>query len=269
MKTTFVAFVSIFFSVFTYADSESNPPLSSIDVGDSREQVKDVMGEPNGFLESGDFAIYYYKLGTVKFRSGKVSTLDLMSEEEWQRRQQAQEKAREARRIKGEEVLAKVSDDPHFAELPAENRLAFWKKFQEDYPDADVYIPYSHAKIEVEKKREQQREQQRIAKLERRVERAEMEAKRAADTAATQRDVAYTRYYNSLYPRVIVYPQSYTPRKPHRKTRHSWYSSGNRFSVNAPGISFTLGRNYRKQRNTTNPLPQRDEHAKRGDGHPK
>ncbi|MDF3128222.1 hypothetical protein P0Y35_03325 [Kiritimatiellaeota bacterium B1221] len=76
-------------------------PLT-LEIGDSVDKMKAVLGEPNGKMESGDFSVYYFKYGTVKLTSDKISSLDLISEEEWQRRQRAESEARAERKKQGE-----------------------------------------------------------------------------------------------------------------------------------------------------------------------
>ena len=197
---------------FLYSEEEVSLAPTTLEIGDSIDKVTEVLGDPTGKMQSGDFSIYYYKLGNVHMKSGKISSLNLITEETWESRQQAAAEAKELRRIKGEELLTSIKEDDEFSELPAENRLAFWEQFRRDYPEVDVYVLHAQAKIETEKIIEKKQEENRIAALERRVLNAEIEARKAAKAAETQRLFKQTRY-NNRYPSVIYYPQSHIIRK--------------------------------------------------------
>ncbi|MGA0368296.1 MAG: hypothetical protein ACO3N7_02475 [Kiritimatiellia bacterium] len=216
-----------------------DPESALLKVGDPAEKIRKVLGEPRSSMESADFAIYHYRLGNVQVKSGKVSKLELISEEEWKARQLEEASARELQRKKGAEILAKVLSDEKFAALPADVRLAFWEQFRQDYPDTEIYLHYAQAKVEAEKIQAARAEQQRDAEWEQRVRQLEFQAERAAESAELQRIFALTRHYNRQYPQVIVYPQSYIFRKHPEPTQK--VSSANRLSFSGRGIDFSIG----------------------------
>lgn len=241
------------------AESPPEPAPLELQVGDSTEKVIRLLGEPKGKMESGDFSIYYYKLGSIHINAGKISSLDLISEEEWQRRRTVEETARAARKEKGEELLASIKADEQFAALPAGNRLAFWEQFRRDYPEVDVYVLYSQAKVEADKDAEKQQEANRLAELERRVLMAEAQARsasQAAQAAQTQQLFNQNRYYDR-YPSVVVVPQPYIIRKKENghhkpKPEHPIYPGTSISGVQvSPGFNVSVGGSFKNQTTTT------------------
>ncbi len=259
----FIIWLFISFTLpFLDAGEEINTELLTLALGDSVEKMLEVLGEPNGKMESGDFSIYYFKLGTVKLKSDKISSLDIISEAEWQNRQNAEAVARAENTQKGEEILASIIDDEKFAALPAENRLAFWEQFRIDYPDVDIYVLYSQAKVEADiiadEKAARQREDDRLNSLERRVMMAEAEARNATNVAQNQQLYNQNRYYND-YPSVVVIPQSYYVRKKghenghhNPKPTHPIYN-GTTLSGTAitPGVNLNISGSFGSQSSST------------------
>lgn len=247
MKTILISFLFLVVPSHLLAENEIENPADQgqqeLSIGDSSEKVKEVMGEPNGSMESGTFAIYYYKLGTVKMRSGKVSELNFISEQEWVDQQEAQRKAQEARRIEGEEIVKTMKEDPDFAALPAKNRLEFWEQFRRDFPDVNVYVLYSQAKIEAENIAETERKERQVVALERRLETAEAEVRRAAQELETQRIFELTRSNNYLTPQVIAYSTPYIIRK-NRNCRTPY--TRKRLTVSDKGVKVSVGGRSRR-----------------------
>lgn len=246
VKKLFIWLLLIIPASFLSAETEPPSPLS-LKIGDSAEKVKEVLGEPKGLMETSEFGIYYYKLGNVHLKAGKVSALNLISEQEWNERQTAEAEARKARRIQGEEILQSIKEDPDFASLPAANRVAFWERFHRDYPDVDIYALQAQAKVEADLEKQKQQEQERIANLERRVRNAEQQANRAVQAVEKQKIENRNRVsYRS--PPVIYYPQPYVIRN---IPRHPGSSSGNSLSFSGNGVNLNIGLNSHQSSTTT------------------
>ncbi|MDF3128223.1 hypothetical protein P0Y35_03330 [Kiritimatiellaeota bacterium B1221] len=153
-------------------------------------------------------------------------------------------------------ILASTVADENFAALPVENRAAFWEQFQKDYPDVDVYVLYTRAKVEADKiaeeKAAKQREENRLSSLEQRVLMAEAEARNATRASQNQQYVNQYRYDNR-YPSVVVVPQSYIIRtkgnghhKP-RPTNPLYNGSTLSGTVIAPGLNLNINGSYSSQ----------------------
>ncbi|WFB34864.1 hypothetical protein P3T73_11910 [Kiritimatiellota bacterium B12222] len=187
--------------------------IPDVRVGDHPNRVLEVLGEPTGFMESGDIGVYYYDLGRIEIVNNKVSQVDLISPAELTKRQEQEAEAREANRIEGEKLLKEITSDAAFATLSGTAQLTYWTQFMKDYPDVNIYVPYTLAKTEADKEAEAAREKAKIAELERRVLLAELEAKKATELAKQQRLINERNSYNyGLYP-TIYYPQSYYRRR--------------------------------------------------------
>jgi hypothetical protein len=227
-------FYLLLFLALAHTQADEIDSFPDLNIGDNAEQVVEHLGEPTGYMETEDYGIYYFELGSVHMKDGKVSSMNLISHETLVNRREAKAGAREANRIKGEKLLASIKEDDLFSVLPAEDRLSFWEKFRQDYPDVDVYVLYTTAKIEAAKVVRDRREEERLVSLERRVFNAEREAERAKQAAQTQRLFENTRSYNS-YPRVVYLPSSYVYRR-----NRTHYQPSNRISTSYSnqGIQF-------------------------------
>ena len=204
MKNTLFALLS--FSLLSHTLAEPKSALPKLNIGDSAEKVVEILGNPTGYMETGELGIYYFELGSVHMKSGKVTSMNLISHESLVTRKEAEAEARELNRIKGEELLVSIKADDLFSVLPAEDRLIFWENFRRDYPEVDIYILYTTSKIEASKIVRDRQEEERIASLERRVRNAEFAADRAVKLAETQRVLDYSNYYNRSRGRYYATP---------------------------------------------------------------
>ncbi len=195
----------------TAPDIRTTPP--GIQKGDDYAAVVAELGQPNGLAGSDQFLVLSFNRGEVIMRHGKVSSFNLISEQELanrQERQQAREASmameRERRLAEGRALLSDRENDPAFIALPASARLAFWDAFRQKYPEIDVDLQYQVVRNEVRHERRQyhaqvERERQ-LRQLEARVRHAELRAEsaeREARQAQRQPTIVRTHSYYPVY----------------------------------------------------------------------
>ena len=184
-----------------------------IEVGDPVQKVREVLGEPQGYMKMGSYETFLYYRGRVEARDGVVTTAELVSPEEGEQRRVAEERRREEqerarielqqrRRAEGESLMAARLGDPAFAALPTYERLAFWQTFRHQYPEVNAEAAYTAAFMQYQRELENQRTQERLAALEARTAEAEARARRAEREAE---DAKYRWGFGTTY----VVPYSY------------------------------------------------------------
>lgn len=233
--------------------------IPEIAVGDGVARVKDVLGEPQGYIKSGSFEVYLYARGRVQVQDGTVTEVDLVSPEEAEarrveqaRRAEEQERVRRERRAEGERIMNAKLSDPAFASLPTYERLVFWQTFRGQYPEVNVETAYTAAFLQYQKEQEEARTQERLAELERRTAAAEARAKAAekdAEQALRYRSYVYPVYYGSYVvpPPAPAWQRCYGPYRSSVGLGYSgstlsgaWSGSGVRTEVtfgNVPGVT--------------------------------
>ena len=125
------------------------PASGAPEQGASREEVIDMLGEPEGSVNGGGVEVLRYRLGIVELEDGFVMSSDLMTEEVFEHRRLAKEKkiseekrraeeARDCRVADGTAELKRVEADESFAKTSATDRLKYWQDFRRKYPEVDV-----------------------------------------------------------------------------------------------------------------------------------
>ena len=202
-----------------------------IRVGDSREQVLAALGEPRGRMEYEAVELLFYDRGRVELENGEVLLVKLVSVEELARKNAEELQARElaaaqrARRMaelyaEGKSVRKVKLADAGFMQSSASERVAYWKRFRERYPNVPVGDAYTLALEEVQTQlveRTKELEQaQRIENLEDRVRDAEDRASYAEERSRSSRrsyvGLAYTPYYPAY-----SFNNHYRPRSHHSR----------------------------------------------------
>ena len=161
--------------------------------GDSAARIKEMLGEPNGFMETSGFAVYYYDRGEVRTRHGEVTHIYLLSEDEYAAQVQREKEQAEKRHIEGEALLARIVEKGGVEHLSGREQLAYWESFRESYPEVDVRIFVAEARERAQTERREEEEAQRLARLEQRVLQAELRAAQAEEKAAEAQRVAAQR----------------------------------------------------------------------------
>lgn len=191
-------------------------PAASVEMGQTSEQVLAALGKPIGTIELREKTLLLYPQGEITLKQGKVTEIDLMSEEQFEADQERlraereewlvdQERRRAAHKEEGESLKASKLKSSAFAALPAKDKVDYWRSFQTRYPSVDASEQIASALEGYETELEELRSQQRIAELEARVAQAEKETATARleteklreETERTERSRNYygLRYY--------------------------------------------------------------------------
>lgn len=124
--------------------------------GDSARDIQNELGSPNGMVEIGNAAIYFYDRGEVALKNGRVTEVNLMTEDELVA-QQERDARRSAllqeigieRRAKNEAegfaLKQSQVDSPGFQSLPASERVAYWRHFKLKYPTVPIDLELAAA----------------------------------------------------------------------------------------------------------------------------
>ena len=134
-------------------------------VGDSTEQVVDVLGAPEGRIELEAETVWLFEAGKVWIKDGAVSRLKWLNEDEraqlnQDRVKSAQahalyEEARAERIQKGEALKIRQLSNRAFLSQSKEGQLRYWKSFQQSYPGVDVSRLISGLHREIEERRQE------------------------------------------------------------------------------------------------------------------
>jgi hypothetical protein len=202
-----------------------------IRVGASRDEVLHALGEPRGRMEYEAVELMFYDRGRVELENGEVVMVRLMSQEAWLQKQEEEAEARavaaaaRARRLanlyaEGTSLRdARLADD-RFMQSSAAERVAYWEKFRQRYPNVPVGDAYILALEERQTEylaRTRELEQaQRMRELEMRVQEAEERARDAERVARSARSRSYVDFgYTTYYP-VPAYVSSRPIRPVHK-----------------------------------------------------
>lgn len=188
-----------------------SPLHAELRIGTDRLTVLEALGQPEGRIEMGSLERLFYERGEIQLRDGKVNRIELISETAAEARREQQARAAEARRKRGEAIKANRLEDPDFRARPAAERYAFWRDFQREFPEVDVFILYTEAKAAFERDEEQRRTAERLAQVERRVFEAESRARQAENTARTLQTPPRVQY---VTPWPVIHHNRTTHRHP-------------------------------------------------------
>ena len=205
------------------------PSTHAISLDDTREAVFRELGAPVGEVESQGMTLLVYSRGEIRLRDGRVSAINLMSDEEIAARIEAREatdahdEAARAERLarleaEGKALYARKTADPDFLLLPPSQQLAFWRSFASRYPMIPIMPELNALSDRIEQERLMrgmvQSGDDRLAELEARVTAAE---ERALDAERQANALYYfgrrsTGYYHGSS--LIIHGHPYRPRRP-------------------------------------------------------
>jgi hypothetical protein len=134
---------------------------AEVELGATRAEVIDKLGEPAGVVMMRDIEVLFYSRGQVDLRDGEVVRSTILSEAEYEAEQQRLAEEAEARRKAAEEAAARraeegrqrlqeIQDEDTLAGRSASQRLAFWRGFQKQYPEVNVRSEIRAAEAEVQ-----------------------------------------------------------------------------------------------------------------------
>jgi len=184
LRTTFLSLCPLMF-LYTL------PASAAVGVGDSTEKVIAELGRPDATICSPEQEVYYYERGKVILVNGKVDSVQLISQDEYQEEQARRNAARAEREATRLEMARSIKEaklaDPAFQNAPPEQQVAYWEQFKRNHPEISVEGAYTralqrlleHQIVELRRAAEERR----IAELEARVREAEARAA-AAQTVA-------------------------------------------------------------------------------------
>jgi hypothetical protein len=130
--------------------------MYAVSAGDSIDDLRNELGPPNGMVEIGPNAVWFYDRGEVALTDGRVSNINLMTADELvaHREREARRTAlllemAAARRIQneaeGRALKQSKVDSPGFQSLPASERVSFWRHFKLKYPTVPIDLELTAA----------------------------------------------------------------------------------------------------------------------------
>lgn len=169
-------------------------PAHGVQLGDPRSAVEAELGAPTGEVTAGATTVLFFPRGEIRLRDGKVSVIQLMTEDELAAHQQSEAELKKRLQAEAEERNARLAaegralyeakkKDPAFVDLPTAAQLEYWRSFALRFPMVPVWdeIQTLRARLtEEERIREQEHANElRMQALEARVREAEERAARA------------------------------------------------------------------------------------------
>jgi len=144
------------FGLFLLGLVAGSPAAMALSSGDSFQAVRDDLGLPNGSLEIGQIAVFFYDRGEIVLQDGLVTEINLLTEAEYgtKRKREAQraillQRIATERRVRNEAegIALKQSkvDSLGFHSLPASERVVFWRLFKLKYPTVTVDLELTAA----------------------------------------------------------------------------------------------------------------------------
>ncbi len=208
---------------------------SKVEIGQTREQIIEALGKPQGEINLPDKILLLYPEGEITIHEGVASQIALMSDKQFAQDQERlkkeraewaiQQKKLAADRIKaGEELKAYKLQNSTFAALPAKDRVEYWRSFQTKFPQVDVSEEIARALESYQAEIAELKNQQRIAELEVSVAKAQKEAEAARLETAKLREETKARNDTSNFrlreyyspqpyyyptPRIIIHSRNY------------------------------------------------------------
>lgn len=200
----------------------------AVSVGDDRAAVVAELGEPSGAIGFSGEERLYYDRGTVRVQGGRVIHVDLISDEELQRRRAAEAAARARvaevqaaqsvrRKAEGEALLRQWLEDPVFRTMSFEEQAERWAQFARRYPEVPVAAYLADVAKRLDEQREREEQGRRITELLFRVQQAE-QAALAAEQRASR---AVSPYAIAAGGRTTYYVQPWTMYGPPSRSWHA------------------------------------------------
>jgi hypothetical protein len=212
---------------------------SPVEPGDTREQVLEHLGEPQGLVKMDGAEWMLYPRGKVWLQEGVVTKAELLSPAAFAEKQVREGRTRiaeqirlEAQRVerieKGTELRARLLESPGMYVKSPQERLSVWKRFRLDYPEVDVSEHYLAALSAARVEQDRDEQDRRIRDLEARVREADLRALDDQQAAAERSSFRRTRY---IYTPPVVYGPRASVCSRYGRTSHGHgqgYSSGHK-----------------------------------------
>ncbi|MBL4574790.1 MAG: hypothetical protein JKY51_01650 [Opitutaceae bacterium] len=107
---------------------------NEIKIGDSKDTVLDLLGDPSGFMEINETLVLFFDRGEIILKNDIVSDFDLVSEEEVQLNKKDEIKRLAILEKEGLALKEEKLSDPDFIYAPTIYQIAYWKDFRARYP---------------------------------------------------------------------------------------------------------------------------------------
>jgi hypothetical protein len=159
---------------------------AEVSPGASLDEVRATLGKPNGQMQLGSRQVLLYERGSVELNAGRVTRVDLRSEEEQaalaarEERLQSQLSAQRSHSLaEGTALRDRKLADAAFLASPVAYQVAFWEDFSRRYPAVPCAEPLTIARLklgeQLEEKARREADSNRLRELEARVAAAEVE----------------------------------------------------------------------------------------------
>ncbi|RXK55316.1 hypothetical protein ESB00_05305 [Oleiharenicola lentus] len=191
---------------------------AGVSPGASLDEVRAVLGKPNGQMQLGARQVLLYERGSVELSAGRVTRVDLRSEEEqavWAAREERLQTQLSAQRSQSQAEGTALRDrklaDAAFLASPVAYQVAFWEDFSRRYPAVPCAEPLTIARLKLSEQREEKARREadslRLRELEARVAAAEAERE-----PVYYRVRSYPRYRDryDYHQEFALWPVSYT-----------------------------------------------------------
>ena len=132
-----------------------------VEAGDTRQEVRDLLGPPQGTVQASGIDVWIYPQGEIEFEGEGVAQIKWMNEQTYRakqehlrmqtlQRKQAEEATaralREEARIQREAILA----DPEYARKTAAEQIAVWDEYFRKFPDEEGVDAHTQAQADLE-----------------------------------------------------------------------------------------------------------------------
>ncbi|MGB0412846.1 MAG: hypothetical protein ACPGJU_00235 [Coraliomargarita sp.] len=216
---------------------------TKIELGITQEAAVEALGKPVGDLILRDKTILLYPQGEITIEDGKVTHIDLMTDDEFNAHQetlrverenhlQQQAEAKAAYTAQGEAAKTAKLQDGAFTAKPAKERVDYWRKFQRQYPTVDVSKQIENALADYQKEIKELKDQEKIAALEIRVAQAEKEAAAARlETEKLRKEAERLRQQQNYGLRYYTDPVPYYRNYYYRPPTVIIHSNGNKVTL--------------------------------------
>ncbi len=191
---------------------------AAVNTGASLDEVRAALGKPNGQMQLGARQVLLYERGSVELSAGRVTRVDLRSEEEQaalaarEERLQSQLAAQRSQSLtEGTALRDRKLTDAGFLASPVAYQVAFWEDFARRYPAVPCAEPLTIARLklneQLEEKSRREADSLRLRELEARVAAAEAERE-----PVYYRVRSYPRYRDRYdhHQEFALWPVSYT-----------------------------------------------------------
>lgn len=134
-----------------------------VEIGDSRQEVEEQLGRPQGIAQGGEIDVWMYPRGEIEFQGDRVTGVKWMAESDYQaklqgirtqalQRKQAEEATARAQKRQAGTRKKEILADSEYADMTAAEQVAVWDEYYKAFPNAEQ----SDAQLEAQTALEQE-----------------------------------------------------------------------------------------------------------------